>query len=238
LAMIYPSKKFGHRLGAKRCAIANEFAELGKIQAGNGRIFHGYTSEVARLGRLRNNSEDAPPNVMHCRFPTRRDEKKFGIRKFFRWCLSACIMGLWPVTGCSTPLHTRPRRAMLRPCYRCLLDWCLSACIMGLWPVSGCSTPLHTRPRRAMLRPCYGCLLDWCLFACIIGPAAGDRLLNTLHARPRRAMLRPCYRVLPERLGEPIPASSGGSPVPSRLGPREGKHESSYRPHFLSRCCE
>ena len=45
LAMIDLRKKFGHRLRAKRCAIANELAELGQIQAGNGRILHGYISE-------------------------------------------------------------------------------------------------------------------------------------------------------------------------------------------------
>jgi hypothetical protein len=45
LAMIDLRKKFGHRLGAQRYAVANEFAERGQIQAGNLRILHGYISE-------------------------------------------------------------------------------------------------------------------------------------------------------------------------------------------------
>ena len=51
--------------------------------------------------------------MMHCRFPTRRDEKKLEIRKFFRWWPSARIMGLWPVTGCST----RWTHGLGGPCY-------------------------------------------------------------------------------------------------------------------------
>jgi hypothetical protein len=45
LAMIDLGKKLGHRLGAQRCAVANELAERGQIQAGNLRILHGYISE-------------------------------------------------------------------------------------------------------------------------------------------------------------------------------------------------